>query len=124
MPIGWNLVSSAPTNDDFNSETGEIKWLLLSDAFYTRNLTYGISVPSNATGQVNFSGVVLYTFENNPVTLNIGGINALSVEYNADQDGNGKISDFELLNYISLWVQGLVDDFSLLEVVDRWAEGN
>lgn len=123
VPKQWNLTSSNPNRDDFDSETGEIRWLLFGDTFYTRNLTYTISVPSNATGMVEFSGVMLYTLEGNQVTRNITGSNTIQIGYTADTDNDGMISDFELLNYINLWVQELVDDFSLLEAIDAWAKG-
>ena len=38
-----------------------------------------------------------------------------------DTDGNGTVSDFELLNYINLWVNGQVGDFDVLEAIDNWA---
>jgi len=34
---------------------------------------------------------------------------------------DGTVSDFELLAYIDLWVQGEVGDFDLLEAIDNWA---
>ncbi len=121
IPLGWNFTSSNPNKDDFNPENGEIRWFLYSDKFYTRNLIYTLSVPRNATGKADFFGVVLSTFEDNQVTLNISGINTIQIGYKADKDNDGKISDFELLDYINLWVKGLVDDFSLLVTVDEWA---
>jgi len=36
---------------------------------------------------------------------------------------DGIVSDFELLDYINLWVQGMVGDFDLLEAIDNWASG-
>jgi len=34
---------------------------------------------------------------------------------------DGTVSDFELLDYIDKWVQGLVGDFDLLEAINNWA---
>jgi len=34
---------------------------------------------------------------------------------------DGIVTDFELLNYIDLWVQGEVSDFDLLTAIDNWA---
>ncbi len=122
-PTGWNLTSSNPSRDDFNSGTGEIRWLLYSTALYTRNLTYTIFIPSNATGTIEFSGVLLYTLEENLITLNVSGNKSIQISYKADKNDDGKIDDFELLDYINLWVQGRVDDFSLLIAIDKWAKG-
>lgn len=36
---------------------------------------------------------------------------------------DGKVSDFELLDYISEWAKGNVDDFDLLSAIDKWAKG-
>lgn len=36
---------------------------------------------------------------------------------------DGKVGDFELLDYIDLWAKGLVGDFDLLEAIDNWAHG-
>ena len=38
-----------------------------------------------------------------------------------DVDGDGVVSDFELLDYIDQWSQGLVGDFDLLTVIANWA---
>lgn len=42
-------------------------------------------------------------------------------ELKGDADGDGTVSDFELLDYIDRWVDYEVTDFDLLEVVDNWA---
>ncbi|MCG2782620.1 MAG: carboxypeptidase regulatory-like domain-containing protein [Candidatus Altiarchaeales archaeon] len=38
-----------------------------------------------------------------------------------DVDGNGTVSDFELLDYIDQWSQELVGDFDLLAAIASWA---
>jgi len=40
-----------------------------------------------------------------------------------DTDGDGVVSDFELLSYVDLWVQGEVSDLDLLEAIGNWANG-
>ena len=47
----------------------------------------------------------------------------VSGDLKGDTDGNGTVSDFELLNYIDLWTQGTVGDFDLLEAIDNWSNG-
>lgn len=98
--------------------------MLYGGTFYTRNITYTLQVPSNATGTAEFIGEFLYNvIENKSVILDIEGDKSITVGFIADTDGDGKIDDFELLSYINLWVQGFVDDFALLSVVDEWAQG-
>lgn len=36
---------------------------------------------------------------------------------------DGKVSDFELLDYINKWAKGLVPDFDLLEAINIWVKG-
>lgn len=38
-----------------------------------------------------------------------------------DRNGDGIVDDFELLDYIDLWVRGNIDDFALLDAIDSWA---
>lgn len=38
-----------------------------------------------------------------------------------DRNGDGMVDDFELLDYIDLWIRGDVDDFALLDAIDSWA---
>ncbi|MBU4266462.1 MAG: hypothetical protein L6243_01810, partial [Candidatus Altiarchaeales archaeon] len=38
-----------------------------------------------------------------------------------DLDGDGTVSDYELLDYIDLWGGGEVADYDLLEVIDNWS---
>jgi len=40
-----------------------------------------------------------------------------------DADGDGTVTDFELLSYIDTWVSGAVTDFDLLEAIDNWTNG-
>jgi len=40
-----------------------------------------------------------------------------------DANGDGVVSDFELLDYIDEWADGLVGDPDLLDAVDNWASG-
>jgi len=122
IPLGWTLSSSSPPAGDFDSQLGEIRWLLYGDEVYSRNLTYVTRAAENATGTAEFTGQLLYNDQaNNSVTLTIGGDTGVQVGYVADLDGDGEISDFELLAYIDLWVQKLVDDFGLLDAVDEWS---
>jgi len=41
----------------------------------------------------------------------------------ADTDSDYVIGDFELLDYITLWKEGLVGDFELLDTISLWKAG-
>jgi len=45
----------------------------------------------------------------------------IETEVTGDSNGDGIVSDFELLDYINEWVQGSVSDFNLLAAIDNWA---
>ena len=38
-----------------------------------------------------------------------------------DLNCDGEVSDFELLDYVDQWVQGLVNDLDLLAAINNWA---
>ncbi|MCU0916542.1 MAG: hypothetical protein MUC88_18545 [Planctomycetes bacterium] len=48
---------------------------------------------------------------------------ALQPYHAADLDQDEAIGDFELLDYIDLWVGGQVGDFELLDTIDLWVAG-
>jgi len=124
-PIGWNVTASSPTHNSFNSATGEIKWMLYGTSLYAMNITYTVSVPSNATGTGTFTGELKYNdVDGDPVTQTITGDTSIAIStgctMKGDTDCDGAVSDFELLTYVDLWVQGTVTDFDLLEAIDNW----
>ena len=45
----------------------------------------------------------------------------ISIQGPADTDEDGIVSDYELLDYIDLWVLGNVTDYELLDAIDEWA---
>jgi len=50
-----------------------------------------------------------------------GCTNLCIVCLDGDEDCDGAVSDFELLNYIASWTAGSVSDFELLDVIGIWA---
>ena len=40
-----------------------------------------------------------------------------------DTDGDGTVSDFELLDAIDDWASGTIDDFTLLDIIGNWSMG-
>jgi len=45
----------------------------------------------------------------------------ISIQGPADTDEDGIVSDYELLDYIDLWVLGNITDYELLDAIDEWA---
>jgi len=121
IPDGWNFTSSSP-GAEFDTGIGEIRWLLYGIEVYSRNLTYVTGSPENATGTAEFAGELRYIdADEMQINVSIGGDSSITIGYVADSDGNGVISDFELLGYIDLWVQKEVGDFDLLGAINEWA---
>lgn len=52
-----------------------------------------------------------------------GAANSATCTLKGDKDCDGRVDDFELLDYISNWVMGNVTDFDLLEAINNWAKG-
>lgn len=63
----------------------------------------------------------------NPITSDLGGNSVITVyeqcPVKGDLDCDGKVSDFELLDYVDKWVRNEVSDFDLLKAIDTWAKG-
>ena len=61
VPSGWTVTSSSPTYNSFNSETGEVKWVLYGGTLITQTITYSATIPSSETsGDKTFSGTISY----------------------------------------------------------------
>jgi len=90
--------------------------------------TTGCTYSCTATTTTSTSSSTISTTTSSSLTTSIpttGTIQTTSTlpELKGDLDGDGIVSDFELLSYIDLWVQGEVTDFDLLEAIDNWAAG-
>lgn len=60
-------------------------------------------------------------------TAGLSDIDSVKIHVKCPQKGDkppcdGKVDDFELLEYIKLWSQGSVQDFDLLEAIKNWAK--
>jgi len=99
IPVGWNLSSASPTQTDFNSETGEIRWVLYdAGGLSDMDVTYTAAVPGDAAGSGSFTGNFSYNTGVEYVTASITGDSSVEVtSVPGNIDGNNEISDFELL---------------------------
>ena len=125
IPVGWNLSSASPTQTDFTSGTGEIRWVIYGAVGLTdMSVNYTAAVPEDATGTGAFSGNFSYNNGVEYVTASIIGDSSVAVtSVPGDTNGDNEVSDFELLAYIDGWSSGEVDDFDLLSAIDVWASG-
>ena len=109
---------------DFSKEA------FLSDFEFTYTVQVPVRVSNNFTGE--FAGVgVCFNIDNSTrdfrqnITFNTTGDRLvkvlLRITHPADTNRDGIISDFELLDYVDLWVEGRVDDFDVLAAIDFWA---
>jgi len=125
FPASWDVKDSEPEAESVNPVEGEIRWILVEDGVFDRNISYVVKVPLDEIGNKTFSGELLYNDpEGSPVNASIGGDSVIRIEGECpkgDANCDGTVSDFELLDYIDLWVQGEVSDFDLLEAIDNWA---
>lgn len=126
IPLGWNLTTSTPTANSFNFATGEIRWVITNPTGIT-NMTvyYTLRVPDTEVinSSKTFNGTFLYTFEDLDITKNITGNSVVTVKtVPGDDDGDNKIGDFELLDYITEYVQGKASDWDLLATINVWAK--
>ncbi len=128
FPAGWNIISSAPTANGINSTNREIKWIFTGEQVFDRVVSYIVEIPSNELGNRTFSGEMIYNDPNdNPITVITEGDSIINVEkqciVKGDFNCDDKVSDFEILDYVSKWVKGEVSDFDLLDAINNWAKG-
>lgn len=125
IPVGWDITTSTPASNSINASIGEIKWVITKPTGIT-NMTvyYTAKVPDTEAinGSRAFNGVFLYTFEDLDTSKDITGNAVVTViPVPGDKDGDNKVGDFELLDFIEDWAQGGADDFALLSAIDVWA---
>jgi subtilisin-like proprotein convertase family protein len=125
LPAGWTLDSATPSQSTFNPMTGEARWVFFGGAVSDTgmDITYRARAPQSATGEQTFCGLVLY---NNQAGQQVCAPIACKVAVDrqphpADKNGNNKVDDQELLDFIDRWARGQVSDLDLLDTIDIWA---
>lgn len=128
FPTGWNISSSEPSANSFNSTTGEIKWIFFGESVSDRIISYVLEIPPGVLGNNTFSGEFMYLDQwNSTITCDIMGDAVINVEkkclVRGDANCDDEVSDFEILDYVNKWANGEVSDFDLLEAIENWAKG-
>lgn len=127
FPILWNATVSSPAANSISRIDREIKWILTGEQVFDRVISYMVEIPAGELGNRTFSGEVIYNDpSDNPITVVTEGDSVISVEkqcvVKGDFNCDDKVSDFEILDYVSKWVKGEVSDFDLLEAINNWAK--
>lgn len=128
-----------PPCNNFDPDTGEMKWVFTGDGVADKTITYKVSVPDgeNEGTAKAFTGHLLY---NDPITeysheCTIGGDQAVMIGCDCnphDTNSDWVIGDFELLDAIDCWAEvdcrlypaGCEEDFYILSLIDLWAVDN
>ncbi len=124
IPPGWSATGPSPAYTSHDTETGEIKWLLFSSNFYTRNITYTVGVPENASGTVEIAGQYTYIDPDteSEVTADIDGDVSVDIASGlpADENSDGEVTLDEIVNAINRWASGEIDSSDLLDIINDW----
>ena len=119
VPSGWNISSSSPAYASFSYGTGKATWALEG----SQAVSYSVCCPDDETvGDKSFHGSFSYSTSEISVVDSTTGDSSVTVSsVPGDTDGDGEVSDFELLSYIGDWSDGTVGDFDLLAAIGAWA---
>jgi len=87
----------------------------------TKIATITFQVAEDVTeGEINF-GIVKATVDGSNVSVEVTPVTIVLEPWQKyDSDGNGKISDMELINAIMDWLNGDISDMELLNVILKW----
>ncbi len=106
-----------------DSNTNEIKVGVVNGSVnvggVTTTTTITLTTTSTTITQTTTSTTTTSTTSTSSTTTTV----PLVCSVKGDEDCNGVVSDFELLDYINQWVQNKVTDFDLLTAIDNWAKG-
>jgi len=104
----------------FCSSTGSDFYLYGSSGNSGDENTCGIGAGWNDDGT---TGCTYACAATTTTTTSTSTTTTVSGALKGDADGDGTVTDFELLSYIDTWVSGAVTDFDLLEAIDNWTNG-
>ena len=128
LPEGWEI--SDRTDDGGTWNSNETKWLWETVGQGEQvQPAVTVSVPEDTEGTYSVDGAVLANdgvVDEETVTVSIG---SQSVPDAIDENNNGRIGDFEILQAIEYWRTGetvpdtggqTIDDFDVLDLIETW----
>jgi len=112
------ITSSLPTTT--TTTTSMTSTSLSSTASLTTTLFFFFPAPSTTTTTIPYATSLTTSTSTSTTTTSTTTLPIYNC-ITGDKDCDSTVSDFELLDYIELWVQGGVEDFALLNAIDAWA---
>jgi len=91
LPSNWSITSATPNYSKYTSTTNTYKWLQFSNSGVSPfTITYTVSVPGNATGTYEFSGIINTTTSGE---VSIEGDTSISdnIQEKGDINGDGEV---------------------------------
>ena len=125
-PEGWT-VSGLSNGGSQQNNPSRIEWILFTGSPLTdQNITYQVTVPSNASGVYTFSGLVLPAgaFSNSTII----GSQSITIAQGCTMNGNQPPCNIveigEILNAITSWASGTGTSIQdILNLIMAWANG-
>jgi len=123
-PTAWEVVDTEPASI---SENGSIEWLFWSmgSPVQDTNITYSLSVPSDANGTFSFDGSCYYGLTS--VYPSTGGdseiLAILGCEMLGDYPLCGVVTLAEVVDYITLWSLGQANLADVVDLITAWSTG-
>jgi len=121
-PSGWNVTATDPTG---LVENGSIEWLFweLGSPVQDTNITYSVTVPSDANGTYAFSGTSYYGLTD-VYSVIIGDTGILAIfgcELTGDEPPCGEVALAEVVAHITLWSQGEATLADVVALITAWS---
>ncbi len=121
-PSGWNVTATEPTG---LVENGSIEWLFweLGSPVQDTNITYSVTVPSDANGTYAFNGTSYYGLTSvYPVVIGDTEILAIfGCELTGDEPPCGEVALAEVVAHITLWSLGEATLADVVALITAWS---
>jgi len=121
-PEGWEILSTEPAGS-LTSNPGSIEWLFweLGNPVEDRDITYTLSVPSDADGTYDFSGTFDYALEIKPPIVGDSELLVESCSINGDYPPCGEVTLSEVIDFITVWSEGGTSLDDVIDLITAWA---
>ncbi len=130
-PTGWTNITNISNGGNYDAATQKVKWGPLFGPPFPMEVTYDITPPAGATGEVCFDGVSSANGNNNEITCGDLCIQAMLCPFlPADEPqascpagcadcacgtcGDGRVELCEMIGYACAWQSGCNDDIAAM----------